>query len=149
MSDISSAGIGAGSGAKRDTRKEGAAFPPRPEVRGFHAATLMTSKEAGTSRDAGASVDAGASRAPFDAARPYEKHPQVAIRPESFGALAYHYGNRRLVFLKAPALVKVVETLGDFPSAAAAVAAHVPDAQRETYTRALAGLLASDVIRPR
>ena len=101
-----------------------------------------------TSEEAGASRDAGASRAPFDAARPYEKHPQVAIRPESFGALAYHYGNRRLVFLKAPALVTVVETLGDFPSAAAAVAAHVPDAQRETYTRALSGLLASDVIRP-
>jgi mycofactocin biosynthesis protein MftB len=109
----------------------------------------MTRKEAGSSGDAGASVDAGASRAPFDAARPYEKHPQVAIRPESFGALAYHYGNRRLVFLKAPALVTVVETLGDFPSAAAAVAAHVPDAQRETYTRALSGLLASDVIRAR
>ncbi|MCY7299756.1 MAG: mycofactocin biosynthesis chaperone MftB, partial [Ilumatobacteraceae bacterium] len=26
-------------------------------------------------------------------------HPQVALRPEPFGALAYHYGNRRLVFL--------------------------------------------------
>jgi putative mycofactocin binding protein MftB len=109
----------------------------------------MTSEEAGTSGDAGTSVDAGASRAPFDPARPYEKHPQVAIRPESFGALAYHYGHRRLVFLKAPALVTVVETLGDFPSAAAAVAAHVPDAQRQTYTRALSGLLTSDVIRAR
>ena len=83
----------------------------------------------------------------FDAGRAYEKHPQVAIRPESFGALAYHYGNRRLVFLKAPALVTVVETLGDFPSAADAVAAHVPDAQRDTYCQALSGLLASDVIR--
>ena len=62
-----------------------------------------------TSDEAGTSVDAATSRAPFDAARPYEKHPQVAIRPESFGALAYHYGNRRLVFLKAPALVTVVE----------------------------------------
>ena len=85
----------------------------------------------------------------FDAGRAYEKHPQVAIRPESFGALAYHYGNRRLVFLKAPALVTVVETLGDFPSAAAAVAAHVPEAQRDTYCQALSGLLASDVIRLR
>ena len=85
----------------------------------------------------------------FDATRPYEKHPQVAIRPESFGALAYHYGNRRLVFLKSPALVTVVETLAEFPSAAAALAAHVPDAQRESYGKALSGLLASDVIRPR
>ena len=28
-----------------------------------------------------------------------ELDPQVALRPEPFGALAYHYGNRRLVFL--------------------------------------------------
>ena len=104
----------------------------------------MTSEGTGSAKGAG---PAGA--AAFDAGQPYEKHPQVAIRPESFGALAYHYGNRRLVFLKAPALVTVVETLGDFPSAAAAVAAHVPDAQRETYCKALSGLLASDVIRAR
>ncbi len=93
----------------------------------------------------------GTSGAPagFDAARPYEKHPQVAIRPESFGALAYHYGNRRLVFLKSPALVTVVETLAEFPSAAAALAAHVPDDQRQSYCTALSGLLASDVIRAR
>jgi len=31
-----------------------------------------------------------------------ELHPQVALRPEPFGALAYHYGNRKLVFLKHP-----------------------------------------------
>ena len=34
--------------------------------------------------------------------------PQVALRPEPFGALAYHYGNRRLVFLKHPDVVSVV-----------------------------------------
>ena len=34
-----------------------------------------------------------------------ELHPQVALRPEPFGALAYHYGNRRLVFLKHPDVV--------------------------------------------
>ncbi|MCX6513169.1 MAG: mycofactocin biosynthesis chaperone MftB [Actinobacteria bacterium] len=32
--------------------------------------------------------------------RAMELHPEVALRDESFGALAYHYGNRRLVFLK-------------------------------------------------
>ncbi len=85
----------------------------------------------------------------FDAGQPYEMHPQVAIRPESFGALAYHYGNRRLVFLKAPALVKVVESLADHPTAADAIAAHVPDAQRDSYCQALSGLLASEVIRAR
>ncbi|HEY0717733.1 MAG TPA: mycofactocin biosynthesis chaperone MftB [Streptosporangiaceae bacterium] len=85
----------------------------------------------------------------FDAGRPYELHPRVAIRPESFGALAYHYGNRRLVFLKAPALVKVVQTLGDFPTAADAIAAHAPGAQRDSFCQALAGLLTSEVIRAR
>jgi mycofactocin biosynthesis protein MftB len=93
------------------------------------------------------SDDAGP--AAFDAGQPYEMHPQVAIRPESFGALAYHYGNRRLVFLKAPALVKVVETLGDYPTAADAIAAHVPDTQRDSFCRALSGLLTSEVIRAR
>ena len=39
---------------------------------------------------------------------PLELHPQVALRPEPFGALAYHYGNRRLVFLKSPDVVAVV-----------------------------------------
>jgi putative mycofactocin binding protein MftB len=87
--------------------------------------------------------------ASFDAARAYEKHPQVAIRRENFGALAYHYGNRRLVFLKTPALADVVETLGDFPSAADALAAYVPAGGRDSYCRALSGLLASDVIRAR
>ncbi len=87
--------------------------------------------------------------AAFDVARAYEKHPQVAIRREAFGALAYHYGNRRLVFLKAPALADVVEALNEFPTAAEAIAAYVGAAQRDTYTRALSGLLTSDVIRPR
>ena len=32
----------------------------------------------------------------------YAVDPQVAIRPEPFGALCYHYGNRRLTFLKSP-----------------------------------------------
>ena len=33
----------------------------------------------------------------------------MALRPEPFGALAYHYGNRRLVFLKHPDVVRVVQ----------------------------------------
>ena len=79
----------------------------------------------------------------------YALHPQVGLRDEAFGALAYHYGNRRLVFLKAPALVKVVESLADYPTAADAIAAHVPDAQRDSYRQALSGLLSSEVIRAR
>ena len=42
---------------------------------------------------------------PFDPEQAYTLHPAVAIRPEPFGALAYHYGNRRLTFLRSPDLV--------------------------------------------
>ena len=38
----------------------------------------------------------------FDPASAYALHPQLALRPERFGALAYHYGNRRLTFLNPP-----------------------------------------------
>jgi mycofactocin biosynthesis protein MftB len=85
----------------------------------------------------------------FDAGRAYEKHPQVAIRPERFGGLAYHYGNRRLVFLKAPELVTLVESLAAYPCARHALAACVPPGARARCERALAGLLACDVIRAR
>jgi putative mycofactocin binding protein MftB len=85
----------------------------------------------------------------FDVGRAYEKHPQVAIRREEFGGLAYHFGSRRLVFLKAPELVTLVEALGDYPSAGEAVAACFPAVRREAAGQALSGLLASGVIRPR
>ncbi|TVR27387.1 MAG: mycofactocin biosynthesis chaperone MftB [Ilumatobacter sp.] len=38
-------------------------------------------------------------------------HDRVALRPEPFGALAYHYGTRRLIFLKHPDVVRVVSAL--------------------------------------
>ncbi len=85
----------------------------------------------------------------FDPGLAYEKHPQVAIRREEFGGLAYHYGNRRLVFLKAPALVALVENLAGYASAGEALAAHVPAAAAQSYASALAGLLTSEVIRAR
>jgi putative mycofactocin binding protein MftB len=73
-------------------------------------------------------------------------HPQVALRDEPFGALAYHYGNRRLVFLKSRTLVELVSSLHEYPSAAAAIAAHVPEEGHSTYRRALARLASSEVI---
>ena len=85
----------------------------------------------------------------FDVGRAYEKHPQVTIRREGFGGLAYHFGNRRLVFLKAPELVALVEALGDYPSAREAMAACVPEPRRDACGQALSSLLASEVIRPR
>jgi mycofactocin biosynthesis protein MftB len=72
--------------------------------------------------------------------------PQVALRDESFGALAYHYGNRRLVFLKSRTLVDLVSSLHEYPSAAEAIAAVVPEERRASYGRALARLAASEVI---
>lgn len=43
--------------------------------------------------------------------RPLGLHERVALRPEPFGALAYHYGTRRLVFVKHPDVVRVVTAL--------------------------------------
>jgi putative mycofactocin binding protein MftB len=77
---------------------------------------------------------------------PWRLHPQVALRDEPFGALAYHYGNRRLVFLKSRTLVELVSTLHEYPSAAAALDAHVPEPGRPAYRRALARLAGSEVI---
>ncbi len=86
----------------------------------------------------------------FDPTRPWRRARSVALRPEPFGALAYHFGNRKLSFLKSKALVTVVETLADHPSAEAAlVACGVPEAQRPAYVRALADLARSNMIEVR
>ncbi|MEX0426578.1 mycofactocin biosynthesis chaperone MftB [Nocardioides sp. DS6] len=80
----------------------------------------------------------------------WELSPSVALRPEPFGALAYHFGNRKLTFLKTPALVTLVRALGDAPDVAAAMdAAGVPEQQRPAYLAALTGLARTDMIRPR
>ena len=78
--------------------------------------------------------------------RAWRLNPQVALRDEAFGALAYHYGNRRLVFLKSRLLVDLVSSLGEYPSATEAVAALVPESRRAGYVRALARLAGSEVI---
>jgi mycofactocin biosynthesis protein MftB len=86
----------------------------------------------------------------FDASRPYGLHPQLALRPEKFGALAYHYGNRRLTFLKSPQLTAIVESLGEHPSVEAALQAHgISAAQRPAMLAALARLESSEVIGAR
>jgi len=86
----------------------------------------------------------------FDPACAYEVDPRVAIRPEPFGALAYHYGNRRLTFLRDPALVELVRTLGEHPSADDALdAAGVAQTRRPAFRKALSSLAASEVIRAR
>jgi mycofactocin biosynthesis protein MftB len=73
--------------------------------------------------------------------------PQVAVRPEPFGALLYHFGTRRLSFLKDPQLLAVVRGLADASSARAACAAAglAPD-QLGPYERALAVLAETRMI---
>jgi putative mycofactocin binding protein MftB len=87
--------------------------------------------------------------AAFSPERAWRLNPQVALRDEAFGALAYHYGTRRLVFLKSRRLVSLVSSLAEFPSASDAIAACVPEASRASYERALARLAASEVIDAR
>jgi putative mycofactocin binding protein MftB len=83
-------------------------------------------------------------------ARALELHPQVALRPEPFGALAYHYGNRRLVFLKHPDVVRVVRSLAAHASVDAALdAAAIAPARRPSFERAIASLFDSDMLRDR
>lgn len=82
--------------------------------------------------------------------RPLDLHPQVALRPEPFGALAYHYGNRRLVFLKHPDVVDLVRSLADHPTPRAALAAcGIAAARWTSFERALGSLLEADVLRDR
>ncbi len=86
----------------------------------------------------------------FDADLPWQKARSVALRPEPFGALVYHFGNRKLSFLKSKLLVQVVESLAEHPSAAATLTAcGVTEAQRGAYEKALADLARSQMIQRR
>jgi len=86
----------------------------------------------------------------FDLDRAYRLNPAATLRPEPFGALVYHFGNRRLTFLKSPRLVTVVRLLDRHDSAAGALeAAGVPAGERARYAAALAALADSEVIDAR
>lgn len=83
----------------------------------------------------------------FDASRAWALSREVSLRDETFGALAYHHGTRRLVFLKSPELVTLVRALGSFASVNDALDAHVDRPQRPRYYEALAALYRSDLLR--
>ena len=94
---------------------------------------------------AGAGVPAG-----FDLDRPWQLDDRVAVRPEPFGALLYHFGTRRLSFLKNATVLTVVRSLAEYPSArVACAAAGVTAAALPAYERALATLADSQMIRER
>jgi putative mycofactocin binding protein MftB len=74
----------------------------------------------------------------------------VALRPEPFGALAYHFGTRRLSFLKTPELVDVVRRLETSSCVEVALSgAGVPPAQWPSYVAALEGLATGGMITRR
>ncbi|MEV6984039.1 mycofactocin radical SAM maturase [Sphaerisporangium sp. NPDC051017] len=80
----------------------------------------------------------------------WELSPSLALRPEPFGALAYHFGNRRLTFLKRTELLSVVRALAGHPDARTALAhVGVPTDRWPAYAEALRGLASADMIRPR
>ncbi len=85
--------------------------------------------------------------APFDVEAAWSLHDQAVLRLEPFGALLYHFGTRRLSFLKSETLAVVVRSLSQHPSAlAACAAAGVVSAELPAYERSLAALAASQMI---
>jgi putative mycofactocin binding protein MftB len=74
----------------------------------------------------------------------------VSVRPEPFGALLYHFGTRRLSFLKDRRLLTVVEALAEAPTARqACLTAGVEPGELRAYERALARLTETDMLRER
>lgn len=85
----------------------------------------------------------------FDPDRGWRLHPRVAVRPEPFGALLYHFGTRKLSFLKNRTILAIVETLGDHADVRTACrAAGIDDSAQEPYLRALAVLATSRMLVP-
>ena len=81
---------------------------------------------------------------------PWRLDGSVALRPEPFGALAYHFGTRRLSFLKTPELVDVVRGLEHSATVRDALAAAgVPEPHWPAYVRALDGLARGGMITRR
>ena len=68
---------------------------------------------------------------------PWVLHPQVALRPESFGALLYHFGTRKLSFLKNRTIVAIIESIA---------AAGIDESASAPYVKALATLAESNMI---
>ncbi|KPI18888.1 putative mycofactocin binding protein MftB [Actinobacteria bacterium OK074] len=83
----------------------------------------------------------------MDIDRAWDLHPQVSVRPEPFGALLYHFGTRRLTFLKDRRLLAVVESLAQAPTArAACLAAGVGETELPRFGRALDALVQSSMV---
>ena len=74
-------------------------------------------------------------------------HPNVAVRPEPFGALAYHYDTRRLVFLRHPQLVDVVHALHEHADLDMTMdALDIAETLRGPFQRAVANLAEAGIV---
>jgi len=79
-----------------------------------------------------------------------ELSPQVALRPEPFGALAYHYGTRRLIFLKHPDLLRVIGALPDHDTVADALrACDIAESRWPSFVAGLESLERSGLLTER
>ena len=82
--------------------------------------------------------------------RAWQLDERVALRRERFGALAYHFGTRRLSFLKSRELLELVESLERHPTARDACATiGISEADLPQYERALERLAATGMIQER
>jgi len=112
-------------------------------------APLVTTPAAG-SAPAAAAVTVPADELPFDPGVGWRTSRSVALRPEPFGALVYHFGNRKLSFLKSMPLVAVVKALEEHPDVPSTlIACDVPETQHPAYVTALATLARSQMIERR
>jgi putative mycofactocin binding protein MftB len=83
----------------------------------------------------------------FDPALSWRLHPQVAVRPEPFGALLYHFGTRKLSFLKNRTILAVVNSLSEHPDVRSALrAAGVDEPGEAPYLHALSVLVTSNML---
>ena len=77
-------------------------------------------------------------------------HDRVALRPEPFGALAYHYGTRRLIFLKHPDVVRVVGELDQHPTVRdTLVSCGIAEHRWPAFCTALTSLVESEMLDER
>ncbi|BAX91040.1 mycofactocin biosynthesis chaperone MftB [Mycobacterium shigaense] len=96
-----------------------------------------------------APAQAGPGQTLFDPDRGWRLHPQVAVRPEPFGALLYHFGTRKLSFLKNRTILAVVHSLADHPDVRSALrAAGLDDSGQAPYLHALGVLVDSRMLVP-
>lgn len=75
---------------------------------------------------------------------------QVSVRPEPFGALLYHFGTRRLSFLKDRRLLEIVQHLAVTSTARdACELAGVSDDELSGFARALQTLVERGMVEAR